>query len=47
MSRVRLSNVSKRFGESVALHPTELEVQEGEFLTLLDHPAAARQPRFA
>ena len=35
MSRVRLCNVSKRFGDNVALHPTDLVVQEGEFLTLL------------
>ena len=35
MSRVLLRKVSKRFGDTVALHPTTLEVDEGEFLTLL------------
>jgi len=35
MSRVWLRNVSKHYGDNVALHPTELQVREGEFLTLL------------
>jgi len=35
MSRVQLNDVSKRYGEVTALHPTTLEVSDGEFLTLL------------
>lgn len=35
MARVVLEGVSKRYGEVVALHPTDLDVAEGEFLTLL------------
>ena len=35
MSRVGLQGVSRTFGAVVALHPTDLEVSEGEFLTLL------------
>ena len=35
MSRVRLRNVSRVFGGTVAVHPTTLEVPEGQFLTLL------------
>ncbi len=35
MSRVLLKQVSKRYGEVVALQALDLEVREGEFLTLL------------
>ena len=35
MSRVTLSNISRLYGATVAVHPTTLEVREGEFLTLL------------
>jgi ABC-type Fe3+/spermidine/putrescine transport system ATPase subunit len=35
MSRVTLRNVSRHYGASIALHPTTLDVGEGEFLTLL------------
>jgi ABC-type Fe3+/spermidine/putrescine transport system ATPase subunit len=35
MSRVLLDNVAKSFGHTAALHPTTLDVREGEFLTLL------------
>ena len=35
MSAVRFEGVSRRFGEIVALHPTDLDVRDGEFLTLL------------
>ena len=35
MSRVSLHGVSRRYGSVVALHPTDLAVEEGEFLTLL------------
>jgi spermidine/putrescine ABC transporter ATP-binding subunit len=35
MSRVALRNVSRRYGSSIAVHPTDLEVNEGELLTLL------------
>lgn len=35
MSRVVLSHVTKSFGNVTALHAIDLEIQEGEFLTLL------------
>ena len=35
MSAVQLSGISKSFGEVRALHPTDLEIRPGEFLTLL------------
>ena len=35
MSRVILKGVKKSFGDFVALHELDLEIQEGEFLTLL------------
>jgi len=35
MSRVSLRQVTRRFGTVTALHPTDLDVAEGEFLTLL------------
>ena len=35
MSTVRFDSVSRRFVEITALHPTDLEVRDGEFLTLL------------
>jgi len=35
MSRVILRGVKKSFGDFVALHELDLEIQEGEFLTLL------------
>src|SRR5690606_40703094 len=35
MSRVLLSGVAKRFGDFTALHELDLEIREGEFLTLL------------
>ena len=35
MSRISLRGVTRRYGAVTALHPTDLEVVEGEFLTLL------------
>ena len=35
MSTVRLTHVSKRFGPTVAVHELDLEVADGELLTLL------------
>ncbi len=35
MSGVKLNNVVKRFGDFTALHALNLEIQEGEFLSLL------------
>ncbi len=35
MSRVVLSRVTKKFGDVTALHAIDLEIHEGEFLTLL------------
>ena len=35
MSRVKLSSIVKRFGDFTALHELDLEIQEGEFLSLL------------
>ena len=35
MSRVLLSNVSKSYGDVAALHSLNMEIHEGEFLTLL------------
>ncbi len=35
MSRVVLSQVTKKFGDVTALHAIDLEINEGEFLTLL------------
>lgn len=42
---VTLTGLSKRFGTVQAVHPLDLQVQAGEFLTLLGASAAAR-PRF-
>src|SRR4051812_48868605 len=35
MAQIVLEQVSKKYGDAVALHPTNLTVREGEFLTLL------------
>ncbi|WP_371056527.1 ABC transporter ATP-binding protein [Rhodosalinus sp. K401] len=35
MSSVQLSNIAKRFGSFTAVHPTNLEIEEGAFVTLL------------
>ncbi|MFT5114853.1 MAG: putative spermidine/putrescine transport system ATP-binding protein, partial [Parasphingorhabdus sp.] len=35
MSHVNLSKVVKRFGDFTALHELDLDIKEGEFLTLL------------
>ena len=35
MARVILDGVSKKYGETVALQPTSIDIAEGEFLTLL------------
>ena len=35
MSRVELKNVTKRYGEAVAVRDLSLDIREGEFLTLL------------
>ena len=35
MSTVRLRGIHKQFGSSIAVHPLDLDVAEGEFLTLL------------
>ncbi len=35
MSRVTARGVAKTYGDVVALHPLDLEIEEGEFLTLL------------
>jgi ABC-type Fe3+/spermidine/putrescine transport system ATPase subunit len=35
MSRISLRQVSRHYGTVTALHPTDLDVAEGEFLTLL------------
>ena len=35
MSHVKMNNVVKRFGDFTALHELNLEIQEGEFLSLL------------
>ncbi len=35
MSAVTLEQISKRFGEVVAVHPMSLEIEEGSFVTLL------------
>lgn len=35
MSSVTLSNIVKRFGEFTAVHPTNLDIPEGAFVTLL------------
>lgn len=35
MSSVTLNNIVKRFGEFTAVHPTSLEIPEGDFVTLL------------
>ena len=35
MAGVRISGVTKRFGDFTALHALDLEIREGEFLTLL------------
>ena len=35
MAHLEVTGLSKRFGETVALHPTDLSVEQGEFITLL------------
>ncbi|MFB9948699.1 ABC transporter ATP-binding protein [Rhizobium puerariae] len=35
VSKLSLRNIEKRYGNVIALHPVSLEVEEGEFLTLL------------
>src|SRR5690349_5457460 len=35
MSAVQFSGISKSFGDVRALHPTDLEIRPGEFVTLL------------
>src|SRR5919201_3121512 len=35
MSRVRLINISKRFGNTVAVDTVNMDIAEGEFVTLL------------
>jgi len=35
VSRVELKNVTKRYGDAVAVHDLSLDIREGEFLTLL------------
>lgn len=35
MSRVRLNNLSKQFGSSIAVHDVNMDIAEGEFVTLL------------
>ena len=35
MSTVRFERISKSFGDVQALHPTDLEIPQGQFLTLL------------
>ncbi|MFO1039601.1 MAG: ABC transporter ATP-binding protein [Geminicoccaceae bacterium] len=35
MAHVRLQGVTKRFGEFVAVHPLDLEIQNGDFLAIL------------
>jgi len=35
MSGVLLSSVTKKYGDVTALHALDLEIREGEFLTLL------------
>ena len=35
MSRVHLSSVTKRYGETIAVHEFDLDVADGEFVTLL------------
>lgn len=35
MARIRLEDVSRQYGEAVALQATDLEIGEGEFVTLL------------
>jgi len=41
---VELYAVTKRFGSLTAVNAITLKVRKGEFLSLLGHPAAARQP---
>lgn len=35
MTELRLRSITKRFGETIALHPVFLEVEKGEFVTVL------------
>lgn len=35
MAQVRLSGIAKTYGRSVALHPTDLDIRDGEFFTFL------------
>jgi len=42
MAGIRLENVTKRFGSITALDGVSLEVQDGEFFTVLGHPGAGK-----
>jgi ABC-type Fe3+/spermidine/putrescine transport system ATPase subunit len=35
MARIELLGLSRRFGSNVALHPLDLIMEDGEFVTLL------------
>ena len=42
MARIRLDNVTKRFGEITALNQISLDVQDGEFFAVLGPPGAGK-----
>ena len=44
MASVTLQNLTKRFAEVVAVDSLSLSIEDGEFLTLLGPPDAARAP---
>ena len=44
-NQVIIQNAVKRYGDFTALNGVSLDIQEGEFFTLLAPPAAAK-PRF-
>ena len=44
---VRLDRITKRFHEVVAVDDLSLDIERGEFFSMLGPPAAARPPRCA
>jgi ABC-type Fe3+/spermidine/putrescine transport system ATPase subunit len=44
MSKLKLRGLEKRYGDVAAVAGLDLELREGEFVSLLGPPAAARPP---
>ena len=47
MSRIELKHIDKFYGTNHVLRDINLVIEDGDFMTLLGPPAAARPPPFA